>query len=517
MEVLLTVPLGFTVPDVLMQLSPVETADCLTYLGCLIGRVRGSDAERTLRDDSVKELLIAMEERYEKRYIEEKRKEMMLFEDRLREKHEQAVMVCRCELTHEIDKLKVEKGGLEKAMESLERQVRLETCVELAKQKEVNERLLEVNERLRLEKEEDIFVKVEGKVESYKQSVRNEISELRTQKEVNERLLLQMKESHSEEMSSYLKVEKANFDRQVTLEKQARESQIDLLQRSHVVQIGQLNEQINDLKEQVQKLTVSRTTNTSQGQEGEVEVAELFKSAMKGCILEWEDTTSIEGSGDGKAIILRNDEEYKVLVEAKNVKVLHSKKDTAKFHKDVAKQKPDFALMISIQEKSIPKMYKLEFIDCIPTITIESRCENLIRLCVDYLVYVAQSKRQERKERKGAARFSEHIDLLFTHILDLELSLEEKAENIEAARKLLDADRTRILDMRMQMDRFLNIYPAHTAKSTMDLALDEIKPELTKKSDYVHREQLELFNRAGGFPAVKAEFKKRKLHHCEPE
>ena len=45
---------------------------------------------------------------------------------------------------------------------------------------------------------------------------------------------------------------------------------------------------------------------------------------------------------------------------------------------------------------------------CIPTITIESRCENLIRLCVDYLVCLAQSKRQERKERKGAARFSEH-------------------------------------------------------------------------------------------------------------
>ena len=102
-----------------------------------------------------------------------------------------------------------------------------------------------------------------------------------------------------------------------------------------------------------------------------MEVAYLFQTAMSGSIVEWEDTTSIEGSGDGKAIISRNDEEYVVLVEAKNVKVLHSKHDTAKFHRGVAKQKPDFALMISIQEKSIPKMYKLEFIECIPTITIE--------------------------------------------------------------------------------------------------------------------------------------------------
>ena len=53
--------------------------------------------------------------------------------------------------------------------------------------------------------------------------------------------------------------------------------------------------------------------------------------------------------------------------------------------------------------------------------------------------------------------------------------------------------------------------PVHTAKSTMDLALDEIKPGLTRKSDYTSTEQIDLFNRAGGFDAVKREAKKRKL------
>ena len=51
----------------------------------------------------------------------------------------------------------------------------------------------------------------------------------------------------------------------------------------------------------------------------------------------------------------------------------------------------------------------------------------------------------------------------------------------------------------------------YTAKSTMDLALDEIKPGLTRKSDYTSTEQIDLFNRAGGFDAVKREAKKRKL------
>ena len=449
----------------------------------------------------------------------------------------------RSELTCEIDKLKMHLESSEKEMASLEKQVRLQTSVEtlelrceLEKQQLKLAKVQEVNVGLEKREEMEISVKVSQEVEARCKQVKQEVEELRTQNEVYEKhleegekyyekqyetwkessdkLLAQMAESHKQEMSKVVNLEKKHFDRQVDLQKQNRESQIADLQASHALQIGQFAQQMNELKEEVSKS--KSTTNTSQGQEGEVEVASLFQTAMSGSIVEWEETTSIEGSGDGKAIISRNDEEYVVLVEAKNVKVLHSKHDTAKFHKDVAKQKPDFALMISIQEKSIPKMYKLEFIECIPTITIESRCENLIRLCVDYLVYLAQSKRQERKERKGAARFSEHIDLLFTHILDLELSLQEKADNIEAARKLLNADRTRILYMRMQMDRFLNIYPAHTAKSTMDLAVDEIKPELNKKSDYVHREQLELFNRAGGFPTVKAEFKKRKLHHCEP-
>ena len=41
----------------------------------------------------------------------------------------------------------------------------------------------------------------------------------------------------------------------------------------------------------------------------------------------------------------------------------------------------------------------------------------------------------------------------------------------------------------------------------MDLALDEIKPGLTRKADYTSTEQIDLFNRAGGFDAVKREAK----------
>ena len=83
-QVCLTVPLGFTVPCVLTQLSPVETADCLNYVACLIGTVRvehemqgstqGVDGSTQggLKNNDVVELLGKMEERYEKRYFEEK-------------------------------------------------------------------------------------------------------------------------------------------------------------------------------------------------------------------------------------------------------------------------------------------------------------------------------------------------------------------------------------------------------------------------------------------------------------
>ena len=140
-------------------------------------------------------------------------------------------------------------------------------------------------------------------------------------KENSDKLVAQMSESHKEEMNRQLDIEKVN-----------RESQIGDLQACHALQIGHFAKEIASLKEEVGK-SKSRSC-TSQGQFGEVEVASLFQSAMSGSIVEWEDTTSIEGSCDGKARICRNDEEYVVLVEAKNVKVLHSKKDVGKFHNE---------------------------------------------------------------------------------------------------------------------------------------------------------------------------------------
>lgn len=281
---------------------------------------------------------------------------------------------------------------------------------------------------------------------------------------------------------------------------------IQNLDNAHTERTADLQNRINDLREQVQRH--QNATNTSQGQQGELQVAELFKSAMRGTIESWDNTTTIESSGDAKAIILRNDQLYTVLIESKNVKCLHSKHDIEKFHKDIAKQKPDCALMISVQDRSVPNLYKLECIEGIPAMTIVGRCEHVIRLCMDHLIFLAQSKRNQ-KDFKDAARFSQHIDHLFTCILDLELSLPDKFNSLEAMRKHYDSDKKRISQMKVQMDRFLNMYPAHTAKSTMDLAVDEIKPDLHKKSDYVQREQLDLFNQAGGFPAVKAEYQRR--------
>ena len=65
--------------------------------------------------------------------------------------------------------------------------------------------------------------------------------------------------------------------------------------------------------------------------------------------------------------------------------------------------------------------------------------------------------------------------------------------------------------MKVLINHFIHMYPIHTAKSTLELALDEIKPGLTRKADYTSNEQIDLFNRAGGFDTVKREAKKRKL------
>ena len=176
-------------------------------------------------------------------------------------------------------------------------------------------------------------------------------------------------------------------------------------------------------------------------------------------------------------------------------------------------QKPDCAIMISLRKDSLNNngsTYKRESIDGIPAITIQTSCEYTINLCIDYLITQVQGRRAELKFQ-DASHYSTHIDQLFTEILDHELSFNDRTENLDDARKALDRDKKRMGAMKVLINHFIHMYPVHTAKSTMDLALDEIKPGLTRKSDYTSTEQIDLFNRAGGFDAVKREAKKRKL------
>ena len=305
---------------------------------------------------------------------------------------------------------------------------------------------------------------------------------------------------------------------QLILQKQTIDSLVDQnanrvkdLQDCHELQIKQLQNQIIAFYEQNQK--AKEQTNTSQGQDGELQVSELVQKAIGSSIVSYEDTTRVESAGDAKAVILRHDQHYTLLIEAKNVKNLHSRHDIEKFKHDVMTQKPDCAIMISLRKDSLNNngsTYKRESIDGIPAITIQTSCEYTINLCIDYLITQVQGRRAELKFQ-DASHYSTHIDQLFTEILDHELSFNDRTENLDDARKALDRDKKRMGAMKVLINHFIHMYPVHTAKSTMDLALDEIKPGLTRKSDYTSTEQIDLFNRAGGFDAVKREAKKRKL------
>ena len=289
----------------------------------------------------------------------------------------------------------------------------------------------------------------------------------------------------------------------------ANESKIADLTNSHAAQMAHASNQIDLLNTQIYKVH----TNTPQGQEGEMQVAELVKGAMQSSIVPWEDVARVEGAGDAKAVISRHDEEYNFLIEAKNAKDLHSKRDIEKFRTDITNQKPDCAIMIALRKNSVrhgASTYKRELIGGIPAPTIQTSCEHTIKLCFEVLISQVRSKR-ELLQLKDASHYSVQLGNLFTQVLDHELSLKDKSDIIENMKKAFDRDRKRVEDMKGCITRFINTFPAHSAKSSMDLAIEEVKPDLTKKSDYTSNEQLELFGRAGGWTEVKAEAKKRKV------
>ena len=139
----------------------------------------------------------------------------------------------------------------------------------------------------------------------------------------------------------------------------------------------------------------------------------------------------------------------------------------------VMTQKPDCAIMISLRKDSLNNngsTYKRESIDGIPAITIQTSCEYTINLCIDYLITQVQGRRAELKFQ-DASHYSTHIDQLFTEILDHELSFNDRTENLDDARKALDRDKKRMGAMKVLINHFIHMYPVHTAKSTMDLAL----------------------------------------------
>ena len=121
-----------------------------------------------------------------------------------------------------------------------------------------------------------------------------------------------------------------------------------------------------------------------------------------------------------------------------------------------------------------------------------------------------RSKR-ELLQIKDASHYSVHIDSLSTQVLDHELSLKDMSDMIETMKRAFDRDRKQIEDMKHSTTSLIIKYPAHSAKSTMDLAIEEVKLDSTKKSDYTSNEQHELFDRAGGWTEVKAEAKKGKI------
>ena len=451
-ELILELPHGYTLPTSLIRLGPNDLAACLDYLGNMLALVSN---EKESNSPAVSEIL----KNIELKLAQQKENELQAERKSMAASHEYACSALRQE--NEL------------------------TCTnlrhELTIQKQLNETM-------------------NAQLASINQLHEKELQDLKHENDLQNEL-------NTTDIRQQLILQKQTIESLMT----QNENRVNDMQRCYELQMTQAQNQITALYEQSQK--AKDQTNTSQGQEGELQVTELVQKAISSSLVSWEDTTRVESAGDAKAVISRHDQHYTLLVEAKNVKSLHSRHDIEKFKHDVLTQKPDCAIMISLQKDSLNNngsTYKREIIDGIPAITIQTSCEYTINLCIDYLIHQVQAKRAELKFQ-DTSHYSTHIDQLFTQILDHENSFNDRTENLDDARKGLDRDKKRMEAMKILINHFIHMYPVHTAKSTMDLALDEIKPGLTRKADYTSTEQIDLFNRAGGFDAVKREAKKRKL------
>lgn len=496
----MTVPKGYSVPDLLRQLAPAELVQCFDFLAALVGTFRNTAAQPPV----VKELLKEIELRYQNQKEEELHAQRLSFID----KHEQSSILWHkqndidtADLRHELDlkiqeiKTLVENHKME--IETLKNTHEQDHTLAHKQAELCRSEATITNADLRheLDMKNQKDAQHAHQVETLAAQHAHQVENLKQQIEVQ---YTQQVENHKQQ----IEILKNTYEQQIT------QRLLDV-QAFHKQQIAEKSNQIELLNTQINKVH----TNTSQGQEGEVQVAELVKGAMQSSIVSWEDMTRVEGAGDARARISRHDEEYDFLIEAKNVKDLHSKRDIEKFHTDIVNQKPDCAIMISLCENSVrhgASTYKREFIAGIPALTIQTTCEHTVKLCIEFLIVQVRSKR-EILQLKDVSHYSANMDNLFTQVLDHELSLKGKSEIIEDLRKDLDRDRKRVDEMKACIKKFITMYPRHAAKSTMDLAIEEVKPDLTKKSDYTSNEQLELFNKAGGWSEVRAEAKRRKI------
>jgi len=451
----LTVPDGYRAPKALLDLTPEHTAACLDHLASIIVKVKPESFDEA---PDVTHLINQVEELLQR----EKKSELQMQRD---------------QFDRELQQLR-EK---------------------LVVQSELSTASLQKDLALKNQEADTLSAHLAGTQLTHE----TQIAELKAAHRLEIR---QMRENHSAH----------NEEHAGMLHEQIRE-----LKKNHEEVMLQTRDHFNQERQQMQQhvdklISQSRTlcsavTSSHTGQQGEAIISDLVKKVLQSRICTWEDMTRVEGAGDVRVEIMHHDERYVALIESKLVKNLHSKRDVEKFQRDVEQQKPDFALMISLRENSVQHGgYKREEIKGIPALTIQTSDEHVIGLCFDYLILQARAKRQ-MNTIKDASRYTEEIDLLFTGILDFEDSLRDREDIIKRQNASLNEDRRRIDDQKALMNSILAKFPRHSARSSMDLAVDEIKPGITRKADYTSNAQLEIFSKAGGFEKVKAEAKRRRV------
>jgi hypothetical protein len=446
--VTLKVPDGYRAPKALMDLSPEHTAACLDHLASIIAKVKPE------RIDETADVITRVEEVFQ----QQKKSELQMQRDQFDRERQQ--------MRDHFDR-------------------------ELQIQRELSTASLQKDLALKSQEADNLA--------ATQRTHENQIADLKAVHALEVRQARENHNAHKKEQAGML------------------HEQIKELKQNHEEVMQQTRDHFNQERQQMQQhvdqlIAQSRTVTSSHtGQQGEAIISDLVKKVLQSRIVTWHDMTRVEGAGDARVEIMHQDEQYVCLIESKFVKSLHSKRDVEKFQRDVEQQKPDFALMISLRENSVQHGgYKREEIQGIPALTIQTSDEHVIGLCFDYLIQQARAKRQMNTV-KDASRYTEEIDMLFTGILDFEDSLRDREDLIKRQNASLNEDRRRINDQKALMDSILVKFPLHSGRSSMDLAVDELKPGMTRKADYTSNAQLELFSKAGGFEKVKAEAKRRRI------